>query len=138
MLPELTAEQALRMLEVLPEQHFTQPPPRFTEASLVKTMEELGIGRPSTYASIIGTIQERKYVRLEDKRFYPEDVGKVVTDKLIEHFPDIVDVNFTAVHGEGARRHRRGRPGQACQMLRGVLRRRSREALEKAEDSFER
>src|SRR3954452_8902415 len=96
MLPELTAEQALRMLEVLPEQHFTQPPPRFTEASLVKTMEELGIGRPSTYASTIGTIQERKYVRLEDKRFFPEDVGMVVTDKLIEHFPDIVDVNFTA------------------------------------------
>ncbi len=84
------------MLEVLPEQHFTQPPPRFSEASLVKTLEELGIGRPSTYASIISTIQDRGYVRLEDKRFYPEDVGMVVTDKLIEHFPDVVDVNFTA------------------------------------------
>ncbi len=95
-LPELTAEQLLRMLEVLPEQHFTQPPPRYSEASLVKTLEELGIGRPSTYASIISTIQDRGYVRLEEKRFYPEDVGMVVTDKLIEHFPDVVDVNFTA------------------------------------------
>jgi len=95
-LPDLTPEQILRMLEVLPEQHFTQPPPRFTEASLVKTLEELGIGRPSTYASIISTIQDRGYVRLEDKRFFPEDVGEVVTDKLVEHFADIVDVNFTA------------------------------------------
>ncbi len=95
-LPDLTPEQALRMLEVLPEQHFTQPPPRFTEASLVKTLEELGIGRPSTYASIISTIQDRGYVRLEDKRFFPEDVAEVVTDKLVEHFADVVDVNFTA------------------------------------------
>ena len=95
-LPELTAEQALRMLDVLPEQHFTQPPPRFSEASLVKTLEELGIGRPSTYASIISTIQDRGYVRLEDRRFYPEDVAEVVTDKLVEHFADVVDVNFTA------------------------------------------
>ena len=88
-LPELSAEQLLRMLEVLPEQHFTQPPPRYSEASLVKTLEELGIGRPSTYASIISTIQDRGYVRLEEKRFYPEDVGVVVTDKMIEHFPEI-------------------------------------------------
>ncbi len=95
-LPELTAEQLLRLLEVLPEQHFTQPPPRYTEASLVKTLEELGIGRPSTYASIIQTIQARGYVRLDQKRFMPEDVAEVVTDKLIQHFPDIVDVHFTA------------------------------------------
>jgi DNA topoisomerase-1 len=95
-LPELTAEQLLRLLEVLPEQHFTQPPPRYTEASLVKTLEELGIGRPSTYASIIQTIQARGYVRLDQKRFMPEDVAEVVTDKLVQHFPDIVDVNFTA------------------------------------------
>src|SRR6266571_2160267 len=95
-LPALTAEQALRLLEVLPEQHFTQPPPRFSEASLVKALEELGIGRPSTYASIIATLLDRKYVRLEDRRFYPEDVGEVVTDLLVEHFPDVVDVGFTA------------------------------------------
>ena len=95
-LPQLTAEQVLRLLEVLPEQHFTQPPPRFSEASLVKTLEELGIGRPSTYASIISTIQDRGYVRLEEKRFYPEDVGEVVTDLLVEFFPDVVDTAFTA------------------------------------------
>src|SRR5262249_48175162 len=96
MLPGLSAEQLLRMLEVLPEQHFTQPPPRFSEASLVKALEELGIGRPSTYASTISTILDRGYVRLEDRRFYPEDVGEVVTDLLVEHFSEIVDVNFTA------------------------------------------
>ncbi|MET0801571.1 MAG: type I DNA topoisomerase [Actinomycetota bacterium] len=95
-LPALTVEQVLRMLEVLPEQHFTQPPPRYSEASLVKTLEELGIGRPSTYASIIETIQRREYVTLEEKRFKPTDTGEVVTDKLIEHFPDVVDVTFTA------------------------------------------
>jgi DNA topoisomerase I len=95
-LPRLTAEQVLRLLEVLPEQHFTQPPPRFTEASLVKVLEELGIGRPSTYASIISTLQDRGYVRLEERRFFPEDVGEVVTDLLKEFFPDVVDVNFTA------------------------------------------
>jgi DNA topoisomerase I len=96
MLPPLSAEQALRMLDVLPEQHFTQPPPRFTEASLVKVLEELGIGRPSTYASIISVIRERGYVRLDDRRFFPEDVGEVVTDLLVEFFPDIVDLSFTA------------------------------------------
>jgi DNA topoisomerase I len=95
-LPDLAEEQPLRKLEVLPEQHFTQPPPRYTEASLVKALEELGIGRPSTYASIISTIRDRGYVRVEDKRFFPEDVGEVVTDGLVEHFADIVDVHFTA------------------------------------------
>jgi DNA topoisomerase-1 len=136
MLPELTAEQALRMLEVLPEQHFTQPPPRYTEASLVKTMEELGIGRPSTYASTIGTIQERKYVRLEDKRFYPEDVGIVVTDKLIEHFPDVVDVNFTAYMEKELDDIAEGELGkiQMLEEFNGPFAR----ALEKAEHSFER
>ena len=136
MLPELTAEQALRMLEVLPEQHFTQPPPRYSEASLVKTMEELGIGRPSTYASTIGTIQERNYVRLEDKRFYPEDVGIVVTDKLVEHFPDVVDVNFTAYMEKELDDIAEGDLGKV-QMLHefnGPFTR----ALEKAEHSFER
>jgi DNA topoisomerase I len=95
-LPALTTEQWLRLLEVLPEQHFTQPPPRYSEASLVKEMEKLGIGRPSTYAPTISTLMDREYVRLEDRRFYPEDVGVVVTDLLVEHFPDVVDYSFTA------------------------------------------
>ena len=97
LLPELAGRtRSSRCSRCVPEQHFTQPPPRYSEASLVKALEELGIGRPSTYASIISTIQDRKYVRLEDRRFRPEDVGEVVTDGLMEHFADIVDVNFTA------------------------------------------
>jgi DNA topoisomerase-1 len=96
LLPALTAEQALRLLELLPEQHFTQPPPRYTEASLVKTLEENGIGRPSTYAPTIATLLDRGYVRLEDKRFFPEVIGLVVADILVDLFPDIVDVGFTA------------------------------------------
>jgi len=136
MLPELTAEQVLRMLEVLPEQHFTQPPPRYSEASLVKRMEELGIGRPSTYASIIGRIQEVGYVRLEDKRFRPEDVGRVVTDKLVEHFPDVVDVNFTAYMEKELDDIAEGDLGKVTMLheFNGPFER----ALEKAEDSFER
>ena len=135
-LPELTVEQVLRMLEVLPEQHFTQPPPRFSEASLVKTLEELGIGRPSTYASIISTIQDRGYVRLEEKRFYPEDVGMVVTDKLIEHFPDVVDVNFTAHMEDELDDIAEGGIGwtQVLHEFNEPFQR----ALEKAEHSFER
>ena len=135
-LPELTDEQVLRLLEVLPEQHFTQPPPRFTEASLVKQLEELGIGRPSTYASIISTIQDRGYVRLEDKRFFPEDVGVVVTDKLIEHFPDVVDANFTAHLEEELDDIAEGEIGwtQVLHEFNGPFER----ALEKAEHSFER
>ncbi len=95
-LPRLTAEQALRLLELIPEQHFTQPPARYTEASLVKTLEEYGIGRPSTYAPTIATLLDRGYVRLEDRRFYPEEIGMVVTGILVEHFGDIVQVGFTA------------------------------------------
>jgi DNA topoisomerase-1 len=135
-LPELTAEQVLRMLEVLPEQHFTQPPPRYTEASLVKQLEELGIGRPSTYASIISTIRERGYVRLEDKRFFPEDVGIVVTDKLVEHFPDVVDVEFTARLEEELDDIAEGEIAwtQVLHEFNGPFER----ALEKAEHSFER
>ena len=96
-LPELTAEQALRLLEVLPEQHFTQPPPRYTEASLIKRLEELQIGRPSTYASIVSTLLDREYVRLEERRFYPEDVGEVTTDVLVDQFGDhFLDYDFTA------------------------------------------
>ena len=135
-LPVVTAEQLLRMLEVLPEQHFTQPPPRYTEASLVKKLEELGIGRPSTYASIISTIQDRGYVRLEDRRFRPEDVGYVVTDKLVEHFPDIVNPDFTAYMEKELDDIAEGqlRKVQMLEEFNGPFER----SLEKAEDSFER
>ncbi|MDY0301301.1 MAG: type I DNA topoisomerase [Trichlorobacter sp.] len=95
-LPALVEGEALKMLEILPEQHFTQPPPRYTEATLVKTLEEYGIGRPSTYASTLNTLTERKYCRLEKKRFFPEDVGMVVNDLLTAHFAKYVDYNFTA------------------------------------------
>jgi DNA topoisomerase-1 len=135
-LPQLSAEQLLRMLEVLPEQHFTQPPPRFSEASLVKTLEELGIGRPSTYASIIDTIQRREYVTLQEKRFRPTDVGEIVTDKLVEHFPDVVDANFTAYMEKELDDIAEGdlRKLQMLEEFNGPFER----ALEKAEHSFER
>jgi len=95
-LPPLTEGETLTLQELLPEQHFTQPPPRYTEATLVKTLEEYGIGRPSTYASIMNTLVERKYCRLDKKRFFPEDVGMVVSDLLTTHFTRYVDYNFTA------------------------------------------
>jgi len=95
-LPKLAEGEAVGLRELLPEQHFTQPPPRYTEASLVKTLEENGIGRPSTYASIMNTLVTRKYVRLEKRTFYPEDVGMVVNDLLVKHFPKYVDYDFTA------------------------------------------
>ncbi len=135
-LPDLRPEEPLRMLEILPEQHFTQPPPRYAEASLVKTLEELGIGRPSTYASIISTIQDRGYVRLEDKRFYPEDVGEVVTDKLVEHFADIVDVNFTARMEEELDEIAEGQTGRT-EVLKDFWVP-FKEDLERAEEKFER
>ena len=96
LLPPMEAGEPLALQELLPEQHFTQPPPRFTEASLVKTLEENGIGRPSTYANIIQTLLNRKYVRLEKKAFIPEDVGTVVNDLLVQHFSQYVDYDFTA------------------------------------------
>ena len=95
-LPPLTPEQALRLLDLMRDQHFTQPPPRFTEATLVKTLEENGIGRPSTYAPTIATLLDRGYVRLDERRFFPEDIGIVVNDILVDLFPEIVDVGFTA------------------------------------------
>jgi DNA topoisomerase I len=95
-LPALAEGDLLDLQELLPEQHFTQPPPRYTEATLVKTLEEYGIGRPSTYASIMNTLVERKYCRLDKKRFFPEDVGMVVSDLLTNHFTKYVDYNFTA------------------------------------------
>jgi DNA topoisomerase I len=96
LLPAMTEGALLKMHEILPEQHFTQPPPRYTEATLVKTLEEYGIGRPSTFASIMNTLVERKYTRLDKKRFFPEDVGMVVSDLLTAHFEKYVDYNFTA------------------------------------------
>jgi DNA topoisomerase-1 len=96
LLPPLEEGELLRLEQLLPEQHFTQPPPRFTEASLVKMLEEYGIGRPSTYASIMNTLVTRKYVRLEKRVFFPEDVGKVVSKLLTEHFAKYVDYEFTA------------------------------------------
>jgi len=83
-------------LDVTPDQHFTEPPPRFSEATLVKALEENGIGRPSTYSSIISTLVDRSYVRLEQRRFFPEDVGMIVSKFLVEHFAKYVDIGFTA------------------------------------------
>ena len=96
MLPELVEGERVELVAIRPEQHFTEPPPRYSEASLVKTLEELGIGRPSTYASIISTLQEREYVELDKKRFIPTDVGRIVNKFLTEHFTSYVDYDFTA------------------------------------------
>ena len=96
LLPPLAEKAPVYPIEIEPTQHFTQPPPRYTEASLVKEMERLGIGRPSTYASIIETIQYRKYVELIDRRFHSTLLGTVVTDKLVQAFPEIMNVKFTA------------------------------------------
>lgn len=95
-LPPLQSGQVLQLKNLEPKQHFTQPPPRYTEASLVKTMEELAIGRPSTYAPTIETILQRGYVVREQKQFIPTELGRVVVDLLKQHFPDIIDVEFTA------------------------------------------
>ncbi len=95
-LPELTEGQAVRLTDVLAEQHFTTPPPRYTEATLVKTLEAEGIGRPSTYASIIGTIAARDYVQIESRRFFPTPLGEVVVSFLKAHFGEVVDVGFTS------------------------------------------
>jgi DNA topoisomerase-1 len=95
-LPDVTENEAMERREVVPEQHFTEPPPRYSEASLVKKLEELGIGRPSTYASIIEVLQRRNYVRLDRKRFIPEDRGRIVTAFLQTYFPRYVEYGFTA------------------------------------------
>lgn len=95
-LPPLNEGEGLDRKEVLPEQHFTQPPPRFSEASLVKKLEELGIGRPSTYASILTVLQDRNYVKLENRRFFPDDRGRLVTAFLSSFFSQYVEYSFTA------------------------------------------
>jgi len=95
-LPDLDEGQILKLLKLLPEQHFTQPPPRYTEAMLVKVLEEKGIGRPSTYAPTIDVIQKRGYVEKEKGRFKPTELGEIVVQILQEFFSDIVDIDFTA------------------------------------------
>jgi DNA topoisomerase-1 len=95
-LPALVEGETLSLLALRPEQHFTQPPPRFTEASLVKELEDKGIGRPSTYAAIMSTIQDRGYVEKREGRFFPTELGTLVNDLLVSAFPDIINVDFTA------------------------------------------
>ena len=96
LLPEIEQGDTIKLDLLRPEQHFTEPPPRFTEASLVKTLEEYGIGRPSTYASIIATLKNREYVEMDAKRFLPTDIGRIVIGFLTEHFTQYVDYDFTA------------------------------------------
>ena len=93
---DLKTDELVDLMRLMPEQHFTQPPPRFSEATLVKALEENGIGRPSTYSSIISTIQRRGYVDREKRRLFPTETGGVVNDMLVEYFPDILDADFTA------------------------------------------
>jgi DNA topoisomerase I len=95
-LPELAEGMVVDLFDISADQHFTEPPPRYTEASLVKTLEEYGIGRPSTYASIISTLQSREYVEMEGKRFHPTDIGRIVSSFLTQHFTRYVDYDFTA------------------------------------------
>lgn len=96
MLPEIKEGESIPLHDIKLNQHFTEPPPRFSEASLVKTLEEYGIGRPSTYASIISTLQSREYVEIESRRFFPTDTGRVVATFLAKHFDKYVDYDFTA------------------------------------------
>ena len=96
LLPQLKEGDRVKLLQIRTEQHFTEPPPRYSEASLVKSLEEYGIGRPSTYASIISTLRNRDYVELENKRFHPTNIGRIVNNFLTSHFTDYVDYEFTA------------------------------------------
>ncbi len=96
LLPNIDEGDVINLDVLRPEQHFTEPPPRFTEASLVKTLEEYGIGRPSTYASIIATLKNREYVEIDSKRFFPTDIGRIVNGFLTDHFAQYVDYDFTA------------------------------------------
>ena len=95
-LPELWEGLVLKLLQLEPKQHFTMPPPRFSEASLVKELEENGIGRPSTYASILSTLREKEYANLQNRYFRPTELGFIVNDLLVKNFPDVFDVEFTA------------------------------------------
>jgi DNA topoisomerase-1 len=95
-IPTVEVGEHLDLIQLLPEQHFTQPPPAYTDATLIKTLEDYGIGRPSTYAAILATIQQRGYVYREQRRYKPTETGFLVNDLLVEHFPDIINVDFTA------------------------------------------
>lgn len=95
-LPELTMGEILKLIDLLPLQHFTEPPPRYTDATLIKALETHGIGRPSTYAPTLTTIQERDYVAKVEKKYQPTEIGFLVNDMLVENFPEIVDINFTS------------------------------------------
>src|SRR5699024_5269580 len=95
-IPELKPREKLAAKDIIPNQHFTKPPARYTEASLIKTLEELGIGRPSTYSPTIGTILARDYVSLENRSLYPTELGILVNDLLTEHFKEVVNEEFTA------------------------------------------
>lgn len=95
-LPDLKSNDPVEAHDIIPEQHFTEPPARYSEATLIKALEEYGIGRPSTYAPTLSTIQTRQYVTKEDRRFAPTEMGTLVNDVLVEHFPDVVDLQFTA------------------------------------------
>jgi DNA topoisomerase-1 len=95
-LPSLRKGEALKLLNLEPQQHFTQPPPRFSESSLIKELEDKGIGRPSTYATILSNIEQREYVEREKKRYIPTELGTIVTDLLVKSFPEVIDVDFTA------------------------------------------
>ncbi|MFB0841203.1 type I DNA topoisomerase [Paenibacillus oleatilyticus] len=101
LLPPLKEGDKVKKQQIDPKQHFTQPPPRFTEARLVKALEEMGIGRPSTYAPTLETIQKRGYVAIEEKKFVPTELGELVIQQMIEFFPEILDVDFTAHMEEG-------------------------------------
>ena len=110
-LPVLSEGEILELLGLTPRQHFTQPPPRFSEATLIKELEEKGIGRPSTYATILSTIKEKEYVKLEKGRFMPTELGLVVNDLLVVNFPDILDVEFTAQMEENLDKVEEGEKG---------------------------
>ena len=99
-LPEIREGELLKLKEIKPKQYFTEPPPRYTESTLVKALEEKGIGRPSTYAPILSNIIERKYVQLKDKKLYPTELGEIVNKLLVENFPEIFNVHFTALMEE--------------------------------------
>lgn len=110
-LPDMKVGEVLTLQQLNPTQHFTSPPARFTEASLVKELEKRGIGRPSTYAAIISTIQDRGYVKLEKRRLFAEKMGDIVTERLTESFSDLMDYSFTANFEESLDKIAEGQKG---------------------------